>query len=125
MAAYFKELEPDSYHSLHNKLDELKPFKLSKAVMDYLQGKELHFELKDCDFKWIEFFSLTDTVAMKKGRAKFLRLSKATGDYDHICIVWNPKTKKVAFCVLFINTLYKTTELSGKTIRQVVHKNIQ
>ena len=97
MAAYFKELEPDSYHSLHNKLDELKPFKLSKAVMDYLQGKELHFELKDCDFKWIEFFSLTDTVAMKKGRAKFLRLSKATGDYDHICIVWNPKTKKVAF----------------------------
>ncbi len=47
MAAYFKELEPDSYHSLHNKLDELKPFKLSKAVMDYLQGKELHFELKD------------------------------------------------------------------------------
>ena len=97
MAAYFKELEPDSYHSLHNKLDELKPFKLSKAVMDYLQGKELHFELKDCDFKWIEFFSLTDTVAMKKGRSKFLRLSKATGDYDHICIVWNPKTKKVAF----------------------------
>ena len=34
---------------------------------------------------------------MKKGRAKFLRLSKATGDYDHIYIVWNPKTKKVAF----------------------------
>ena len=31
----------------------------------------------------------------------------------------------VAFCVSFINTLYKTTELSGKTIRQVVHKNIQ
>ena len=62
---------------------------------------------------------------MKKGRAKFLRLSKATGDYDHICIVWNPKTKKVAFCVLFINTLYKTTELSGKTIRQAVHINIQ
>ena len=97
MAAYFKGLEPDSYHSLHNKLDELKPFKLSKAVMDFLQGEELHFELKDCDFKWIEFFSLTDTVAMKKGRAKFLRISKSTGDYDHICIVWNPKTKKVAF----------------------------
>ena len=31
----------------------------------------------------------------------------------------------VAFCISFINTLYKTTELSGKTIRQVVHKNIQ
>ena len=97
MAEYFKQLEPDSYHSLHNKLDELKPFKLPKAVMDFLQGEELHFELKDCDFKWIEFFSLVDTVTMKKGRQKFLRLSKATGDYDHIYIVWNPKTKKVAF----------------------------
>ena len=31
----------------------------------------------------------------------------------------------IAFCVSFINTLYKTTELSGKTIRQAVHKNIQ
>ena len=31
----------------------------------------------------------------------------------------------VAFCILFINTFYKTTELSGKTIRQAVHKNIQ
>lgn len=31
----------------------------------------------------------------------------------------------IAFCVSFINTLYKTTEISGKTIRQVVHKNIQ
>lgn len=97
MAEYFKELEPDSYHSLHNKLDELKPFKLSKAVMDFLQGDELHVELNDCDFKWIEFFSLTDTIPMKKGRAKFLRISKSTGDYDHIYIVWNPKTKKVAF----------------------------
>ena len=97
MAEYFKELEPDSYHSLHNKLDELKPFKLSKAVMDFLQGDELHVELTDCDFKWIEFFSLTDTIPMKKGRAKFLRISKSTGDYDHIYIVWNPKTKKVAF----------------------------
>lgn len=31
----------------------------------------------------------------------------------------------VAFCISFINTLYKTTELSGKTIRQAAHKNIQ
>ena len=97
MAEYFKQLEPEEFHSLHNKLDELKPFKLPKTVMDFLQGEELHFELKDCDFKWIEFFFLVDTVTMKKGRQKFLRLSKATGDYDHIYIVWNPKTKKVAF----------------------------
>ena len=98
MAEYFKQLEPEEYHSLQNKLDELKPFKLSKAVMDFLQSEELHFELKDCDFKWIEFFSLIDTVPMKKGRQKILRISKLTGDYDYIYIVWNPKTKKVAFC---------------------------
>ena len=97
MAAYFKGLEPAEFHSLKNKLDELKPFKLPKTVMDFLQGDELHVELNGCDFKWIEFFSLTDTIPMKKGRAKFLRISKSTGDYDHIYIVWNPKTKKVAF----------------------------
>ena len=97
MAEYFKQLEPEEYHSLQNKLDELKPFKLPKTVMDFLQSRELHFELIDCDFKWIEFFSLTDTVPMKKGRQKILRISKQTGDYDHIYIVWNPKTKKMAF----------------------------
>ena len=57
----------------------------------------MHFELKDCDFKWIEFFSLINTVPIKKGRQKILRLSKLTGDYDHIYIIWNPKTKKVGF----------------------------
>lgn len=97
MAEYFKQLEPEEYHSLQNKLDELKPFKLPKTVMDFLQSRELHFELIDCDFKWIEFFSLIDTVPMKKGRQKILRISKLTGDYEHIYIVWNPKTKKVAF----------------------------
>ena len=96
MAAYFKQLEPEKYHSLQNKLDELKPFKLPKVVIDFLQSEELHFELKDCDFKWIEFFSLVNTVPIKKGRQKLLRISKLTGDYDHIYIVWDPKTKKVA-----------------------------
>lgn len=97
MAEYFKQLEPAEYHSLQNKLDELKPFKLSKAMLNFLQSAELHFELKDCDFKWIEFFSLINTVPIKKGRQKILRLSKLTGDYDHIYIIWNPKTKKVGF----------------------------
>ena len=97
MAAYFKQLEPEKYHSLQNKLDELKPFKLPKVVIDFLQSEELHFELNDCDFKWIEFFSLIDTIPMKVGRQKLLRISKATGDYEHIDIVWNPKTKKIAF----------------------------
>ncbi|PIM77746.1 ankyrin repeat domain-containing protein [Fusobacterium pseudoperiodonticum] len=97
MAEYFKSLEPVEYHSLQNKLDELKPFKLPKKLIEFLQGDKLHFELDDCDFKWIEFFSLIDTIPMKVGRQKLLRLSKATGDYEDIYIVWNPKTKKIAF----------------------------
>jgi hypothetical protein len=97
MAEYFKSLEPVEYHSLQNKLDELKTFKLPKNVIDFLQGDKLHFELDDCDFRWIEFFSLIDTIPMKVGRQKLLRISKATGDYEHIDIVWNPKTKKIAF----------------------------
>ena len=97
MAEYFKSLEPLEYHSLHNKLDELKPFKLPKNLIEFLQGDKLHFELDDCDFKWIEFFSLIDTIPMKVGRQKLLRISKATGDYEDIYIVWNPKKKKIAF----------------------------
>ena len=97
MAEYFKSLEPVEYHSLQNKLDELKPFKLPKNLIEFLQGEKLHFELNDCDFRWIEFFSLMDTIPMKVGRQKLLRISKITGDYEHIYIVWNPKTKKIAF----------------------------
>ena len=97
MAEYFKSLEPVEYHSLQNKLDELKPFKLPKNLIEFLQREKLHFELNDCDFKWIEFFSLMDTIPMKVGRQKLLRISKIAGDYEHIYIVWNPKTKKIAF----------------------------
>ncbi|RRD37391.1 hypothetical protein EII28_05850 [Fusobacterium nucleatum] len=97
MAEYLKSLEPVEYHSLQNKLDELKPFKLPKNLIEFLQGEKLHFELNDCDFRWIEFFSLMDTIPMKVGRQKLLRISKITGDYEHIYIVWNPKTKKIAF----------------------------
>ena len=97
MVEYFKSLEPVEYHSLQNKLDELKPFKLPKNLIEFLQGEKLHFELNDCDFRWIEFFSLMDTIPMKVGRQKLLRISKIAGDYEHIYIVWNPKTKKIAF----------------------------
>ena len=96
MAEYFKGLEPTEFHSLHNKLDELKAYKLPKAMIDLLQSDNLHFELPNCDFGYIEFFGLTETVPMKLGRRKVLRLSRSTGDYSDIYVVWNPKTKKVA-----------------------------
>lgn len=97
MAEYFKSLEPEAYHNLHNKLDELRTYKLPKALSDLLQGEGLHFELSDCDFGFIDFLPLEDTIPMKVGRQKLLRISKTTGDYNDIHIVWNPKTKKIAF----------------------------
>ena len=75
----------------------VKTFKLPKAMLDFLQGDKLHFELGKCDFGYIDFFALTETVPMKVGRQKLLRISKITGDYEDIAIVWNPKTKNVAF----------------------------
>lgn len=99
MAAYFKTLEPPEYHSLQNKLDKLKPFKLPKKMIDFLQSDTLHFELPACDFGYVDFFSVTETIPMKAGRQNILRLSKSTGDYDHIYIVWNPKTKKLAIMI--------------------------
>ena len=96
MAEYFKSLEPLEYHSLQNKLDELKPYKLPKELIDYLKGDDLHLDLPDSDFEFFEFFSLTDTITFKFGGKKLLRISKSSGDYDHLVLVWNPKTKKIA-----------------------------
>ena len=81
MAEYFKSLEPVEYHSLQNKLDELKTFKLPKNVIDFLQGDKLHFELNDCDFKWIEFFSLIDTITFL-GNLNVFNSSNLFCNYD-------------------------------------------
>jgi hypothetical protein len=97
MAAYFKSLEPAEFHSLQNKLLELKDYKLPKSLMDFLQGGNLRLNLSDADIAFIEFFSLADTVPMKIGRKKALRLSKQTDNYSHIELVWNPKTKMIAY----------------------------
>ena len=97
MADFFKSIEPADFHSLNNKLDELKPYKLPKSLIDYLQGDKLHIDLPESDFKFIEFFSLMETIPFKVGKQKLLRISKITGDYTDIIVVWNPKSKKIAY----------------------------
>jgi hypothetical protein len=86
MAAYFKSLEPPEFHSLQNKLLELKPHKLPAALLDFLQGENLRLDFGDDGVTFLEFFSLTDTVEMKLGRRKLLRISKETGNYSDIWI---------------------------------------
>ena len=106
MADYFKALEPEDFHNIKNKLDELKAYKLPKPLLEFLQGDKLRFELEDCDFDYIEFFPLIETIPMKIGRSKLLRISKSTGDYDHFYIVWNPKSKKISAYDLEHEELY-------------------
>lgn len=95
MAEYFKNLEPAEYHDLQNKMDQLKPFKLPKALVAFLESDNLYFELPESDFISIEFFHLIDTVPFKVGRRNLLRLSKELGEYDHWQVVWDPKSKKI------------------------------
>lgn len=96
MAEYFKNLEPAEFHDKQNKMDQLKPFKLPKALVSFLEGDTLYFELPDSDFISIEFLPLLDTVPFKVGRRKLLRLSKELGEYNDYQIVWDPKTKKIS-----------------------------
>lgn len=95
MAEYFKNLEPAEYHDKQNKIDQLKPFKLPKVLISFLEGDNLYFELPDSDFISIEFLTLLDTVPFKWGRRKLLRLSKELGEYNDYQIVWDPKSKKL------------------------------
>ena len=96
MAEYFKSLEPTEFHDIQNKMDQLKPFKLPKALVSFLEGDTLYFELPDSDFISIEFLPLLDTVPFKVGRRKLLRLSKELGEYNDWQIVWDPKSKKIS-----------------------------
>ena len=95
MAEYFKTLEPVEYHDKQNKMDQLKPFKLPKALVSFLEGDTLYFELPDSDFISIEFLPLLDTVPFKVGRRNLLRLSKELGEYNDWQIVWDPRSKKI------------------------------
>ena len=98
LAEYIKSLEPPELHTLEYKLQELKPFKLPKQLLDFLQGEQLRFELGDeCVADFIEFFPLMNTVYAKAGRQKILLLSKELEGYEEINIAWNPKTKKIAY----------------------------
>ncbi|MFX3650491.1 MAG: hypothetical protein ACE3K2_13775 [Paenibacillus sp.] len=45
----------------------------------------------------IEFFHLIDTVEMKMGRQKLLRISSNVDQYSHILIVWNPSKKMIGY----------------------------
>ncbi|UKS27868.1 ankyrin repeat domain-containing protein [Paenibacillus sp. HWE-109] len=95
LADYLKSLEPAEFHNVENKKYELRKYKLTDELVSFLSGDRLHLELTPNQYEiaYIDFFTLTDTIEMKVGQQKLLRLSAAIDNYSHLSLVWNPKKK--------------------------------
>lgn len=95
LANYLKAQEPAELHSIVNKKYALNKYNLPDELVDFLTGDKLHLKLppNDYDIQYIEFFKLTDTIEMKLGRQKLLRLSAYVDNYSDIEVVWNPNGK--------------------------------
>lgn len=100
LADYLKSLEPAEFHNLENKKHELKKYKLTDELISFLTGDKLRLELAKNEYEigYIDFFTLTDTIEMKVGRQKLLRLSADFDNYSHLQLVWNPKKKGLIGC---------------------------
>lgn len=100
LADYLKSLEPDEFHNVENKKYELKKYKLTGELISFLTGDKLRLELMQNEYEiaYIEFFTLTDTIEMKVGRQKLLRLSADIDNYSSLQLVWNPKKKGLIGC---------------------------
>ncbi|MGG4220448.1 ankyrin repeat domain-containing protein [Paenibacillus jamilae] len=99
MAEYLKSVEPPAFHNLENKRHALKSYKLPKDLIAFLMGDRLRVNLhgNDLGIQFVEFFSFIDTVEMKVGRQKLLRLSLNVDNYSDIILVWNPKQKCLGY----------------------------
>jgi len=97
LAEYLKSLEPEDFHNAEKKKAELKAYKLTDELVSFLTGDKLRLELAENDYeiRHIDFFAWTDTIEMKVGRQKLLRLSADIDNYSGLQLVWNPKTKGV------------------------------
>ncbi len=95
MADYLKSLEPVEFHNVENRKYELKKYKLTDELVRFLTGDKLRLELAQNEYEigYIDFFALTDTIEMKAGRQKLLRLSADIDNYSDLQLVWNPKNK--------------------------------
>lgn len=100
LADYLKVLEPAQLHDLENKKYELKKYKMSNELIGFLTGDKLRLDLdtNDYDIRYIDFFTLTDTIEVKIDRQKLLRLSAHVDNYSDLQIVWNPKRRGQIGC---------------------------
>jgi len=100
LADYLRALEPADFHNAENKKYELKKYKLTDELVSFLEGDKLRLELaqNEYDIGYIDLFGLTDTIEMKVGRQKLLRLSADIDNYSGLQLVWNPKKKGLIGC---------------------------
>ncbi|WP_028594592.1 ankyrin repeat domain-containing protein [Paenibacillus assamensis] len=100
LAEYLKSLEPEELHQLENKKYALRAYKLPNDLVQFLTGDKLRLELaqNEYEIRYIDFFTLTDTIELKVGRQKLLRLSAAIDNYSSLQLVWNPKKKGQLGC---------------------------
>lgn len=100
LADYLKSLEPTEFHNVENRKYDLKKYKLTDELVSFLTGDKLRLELgqNEFDIGYIDFFTLTDTIEMKVGRQKLLRLSANIDNYSDLQLVWNPKKKGLIGC---------------------------
>jgi len=100
LADYLKSLEPSELHDVENKKYALKKYKLSDELISFLMGDKLRLDLDANDYgiSYIDFFTLTDTIEMKAGRQRLLRLSAKIDNYSDLQIVWNSKKKGQIGC---------------------------
>ncbi|MFC3749767.1 ankyrin repeat domain-containing protein [Paenibacillus sp. GCM10012306] len=100
LADYLKSLEPVNFHNVANKKHELKKYKLTDELLSFLTEDNLRLELEqnEYDIGYIDFFTLTDTIQMKVGRQKLLRLSADIDNYSGLQLLWNPKKGGLVGC---------------------------
>jgi len=98
IAQYLRNLEEDDLHNQEKREEELKEYKLPKALVEFLRQESpfLKFE-DDYTINEVEFFTLADTVEMKINEKMLLRLTKKMGDYPDLILVWNPGEECIAY----------------------------
>lgn len=99
LAVYLKSLEPEEFHERSNKLHQLQSYHLPAELLKFLSGDHLRLTLAENEYgiRYIDFFTLTDTIEMKLGRKKMLRLSAEVDNYSDLHIVWQPGDKKMGY----------------------------
>ncbi|MWV42142.1 hypothetical protein GRF59_00730 [Paenibacillus sp. HJL G12] len=97
MTAYLKALEPPEFHNLSNKMLALKSYKLPPDLITFLSGDHRRVEIPENEYemRYVDFLGLVDTIEMKVGRQKLLRLSAEVDQYSELYIVWSPSKKSI------------------------------